>query len=339
MSSFSICGETLFPGQKKSVCLSVPMDGLSHGGRLDRAEGAGNDDYLIPATLICGKEEGPTLLISAGIHSGEYVGISAVIRTAREIDAEKLSGNLILLHCVNLSGILSHRYRFVPEDGFNLNAGYPGRADGSVGERIAAWFVRELFPHVDFIFDLHGGSAEELMVPLVFFPHAKKVRDVSLAAAKALNIGFFLESYAETGMYSYAANTFGIPGILLERGNGVLCTEEEFLAEQNDLRLLLNHLGMLPAGPDLYDAALPRRVFRETFFLESDLQGLWYPAVKNGDVVKKGDFLGVTEDYFGNILSEYRAEADGIVLYFTRGLAVSPGDALVTYAKLGAEET
>ena len=336
MSLWRICGETLSPGEKRQTILRVPMDGLPHRGVIGKAP---NGDYEIPATLVCGARPGKTVLISASIHSGEYVGLAGVIRAAREIDPENLTGNVLFLHCVNTSGVLTHHYRTVPEDETNLNQGFPGRADGTVGERIEAWLVREIFPQVDFILDLHGGSPEEDMTPLVFYPRAERVRGASLAAARALSVRFLLESTATRGLYSYAANALDVPGILLERGNGVFCTGEEIEADRRDIRLLLDHLGMCPAESGDRAGITPPRVFRRTVYLESEIQGLWYPAVEKDTDVEKGQLLGVTEDYFGNILREYRAEDDGHVMYYTRGLSVEPGDALVTYSLLKSEDT
>jgi len=339
MNNWTICGRTLAPGEKLRTVLSVPMDGQPHAARLTHpAEECADGGYQIPATLICGRKSGRTLLVSASIHAGEYIGVPAVIRTAKELDPEKLCGNVILLHCVNLSGVLAHHYRELPEDNFNLNNGYPGSPTGTPGARIADWFVRELFPHVDFIMDLHGGSPEELMTPLVFFPHAPKVSETAFNAVKALNIGYLVESFATAGEYSYAANFCGVPGFLLERGDGVMCTEENVKADHDDIRLLLDHLGMYPAEPGTYDPALPRTVVHNTIYLESEVQGLWYPRVERGRDVKKGEILGTVEDYYGNTVAEYRAEDDGRVLYYTQGLAVVPGDALVAYAVAASME-
>ena len=38
----------------------------------------------MPATVICGVKDGPTILITAGIHSAEYVGIQAAMELAKE---------------------------------------------------------------------------------------------------------------------------------------------------------------------------------------------------------------------------------------------------------------
>jgi predicted deacylase len=197
---------------------------------------------------------------------------------------------------------------------------------------------REIFPHVAFILDFHGGSGSEYMTPLVFFPTYERVRETALAAAKAMNVGFLIESEARFGEYSYAAGTLDIPGLLLERGSGFFCTAEESEADRRDIRLALDHLGVYPAEPGTRDEALRRRVFREAIYLDSEHQGLWYHEAHGGDDVRKGDILGRIEDFFGGVIAEYRAEKEARILYETCGLAVNKGEFLVAYAVLDSEE-
>lgn len=337
MKGWTICGETLSPGEKKQTVLRIPMGSLKHGGTVGPGS-RGGEGYEIPATLICGARPGKTVLITASIHSGEYVGVPAVIRVAGELEAERLTGNLLLLPCVNTSGFWAHSQAVLPEDGFNLNHQYPGNPNGTVGDRIADYFVREIFPCVDFILDFHGGGTAEHMAPLVFFPTWDGARETALATAKAMNVGFLIESEARFGQYSYAAHSLGIPGLLLERGSGFFCTAEESEADCADIRLALDHLGLYPAEPGTRDETMARRVFREAIYLEAADQGLWYHAVHVGDDVKKGDLLGRMEDFFGNVIAEYRAERDGCILYETCGLAVNRGEFLVAYAVLDSEE-
>ena len=130
---------------------------------------------------------------------------------------------------------------------------------------------------------------------------------------------------------AHAANNFGVPGILMERGDGVMCTEDKVDAECKDIRLLLDHLDMYDAEPGMYDERLNRWVVHKTIYLESDVQGLWYPRVSRGDLVKKGQLLGTVEDYFGETIAEYHAVDDAVVLYYTQGLAVAKDDALGAY--------
>lgn len=283
----------------------------------------------MPATLICGRQPGMTALITAQIHSGEYPGTPAIIRTALEIDPAQLKGNLILVHCVNTSGFWARSNGRLPEDGANLNGCYPGRADGTPGERIADYFVKELFPHIDFLLDLHSGGQQEPLTPCLFFPCHKKVRAQSLSAAAVLDIPYLIESSASTGEYSYAAAYMDIPGLLLERGHCGSCHENWIHAYQRDIRLLLQHMGMYDFGES--HATCKKTVYHKTIYMTAGEQGLWYPAIQENQRVEQGQLLGHTEDFFGRPLAEYRAEAEGTVFYYTSGLSVLPGSPLVAY--------
>ena len=330
MENWKIFGETLAPGEMRRTVLRIPMGGLPNRGALRLTEDR-TGDYEMPMFLFNGVREGKTVLISAGIHSGEYAGTPAVIRAGRELDPAKLSGRLILLPCVNVSGFWGLSQALVPENGSNLNRTYPGDAGGGVGERIKAFFVRELFPLLDFMLDFHGGSVAEKMTPLIFFPKAEKVTKASLAAARALSAGVLVASDANNGQYSYAANFMDIPGMLLERGGGFYCDGEWQEADYLDIRLLLDHLGMYRAPQDERERERKHRVFRDAIYLDADESGLWHPAVTTGDTVKKGQRLGALRDFYGETLKEYFAEADGFVLYLCEGLAIRAGDFLVAY--------
>ena len=338
MENWTIFGETLSPGETKRTVLRIPVGGLPNRGALCPGEDK-TGDYEMPMFLLNGAGVGRTVLISAGIHSGEYAGIPAVIRAGRELDSAKLSGRLILLPCVNVSGFWGLSQALVPENSSNLNRTYPGDAEGGVGERIKAFFVRELFPQLDFMLDFHGGSVAEKMTPLIFFPKAEKVTEVSLAAAKAMNVGVLVASDANNGQYSYAANFMDIPGMLLERGGGFYCYREWSEADWRDLRLLLDHLGLYAAEAGTRDEGLVRRVFRDAIYLDADENGLWHPAVTVGETVKKGQTLGVLQDFYGETIKEYFAEADGFVLYLCEGLALRAGDFLIAYGLTETETT
>src|SRR5215212_10430437 len=50
----------------------------------------------LPLTLIHGARPGPTLLVTGGIHGGEYPGIEAAIQLARALDPAEMSGSAIV---------------------------------------------------------------------------------------------------------------------------------------------------------------------------------------------------------------------------------------------------
>ena len=230
---WKIAGFSLQPGEKRRVTIEIPV------------EEAGEEKmYPMPATLICGCGKGKTVLITAGIHAGEYPAIPAVIRAAGEIQPEELNGNLIFIHCVNTSGFFKRTFGLIPEDDFNLNGQYPGKEGGTTGERIADYFVRNFFDEIDFMMDMHSGGQQEPLTPCLFYPLAEAVTEEALAAARALDIPWLIASTATAGQYSYAANYHKVPGLLVERGYGGFCKKEWVDAYYRDIFLLLKHLEM-----------------------------------------------------------------------------------------------
>lgn len=314
---WKICGEELSPGEKKQIFLEPGVPG-----------------YKIPATFICGEKPGKTLLVTAGIHAGEYPGVAAVIRLASQINPSQTEGNILLLPCVNTSGFWARTVAIIPEDGFNLNRHYPGKADGTTGERIAWYFMTEIFPYVNFIFDFHSGSNTEVMMPLVFYTTAPKVKDCAYEAAKALDLPYLVASEATRGQYSYAAHNYDVPGLLVEIGHSHSCKPEWVELYERNLKLLLQHLGIYDFGAKKQGDY--QKVYREAIYLDAEEKGLWYPAVTAGESFRKGDLLGHMEDFFGKVEKEYFAQTDGTVLYYTDGLAVPEDTFLMA---LGTEDS
>src|SRR5262245_29999159 len=96
-----------------------------------------NTPIKMPITLINGVSEGQTLLITAGIHGGEYPSIEAAIRFAKGVDPSQASGQIIVMSPVSLNAFHARQAFLVPEDGKNLNRQFPGRALGTMAERMA----------------------------------------------------------------------------------------------------------------------------------------------------------------------------------------------------------
>ena len=60
-----------------------------------------NGDIVLPGTIICGKLPGKTMLITGGVHSGEYVGIQACVELGAELQPEKTVGTIVILKVLN----------------------------------------------------------------------------------------------------------------------------------------------------------------------------------------------------------------------------------------------
>ena len=113
--SFAIDAITTRPGEKAS-------------GYVEVAKGV-DDATRIPITIIHGNRPGPVLTLIAGVHGAEYAPIIALQRVLPQVDPQKLSGTVILVHIANLPSFLKRNIYYGPADGKNLNRVFPGKTD------------------------------------------------------------------------------------------------------------------------------------------------------------------------------------------------------------------
>lgn len=314
--TLNICGLTVPRGQKLRTMLPVP-----------------DTDTRIPFTVINGIEDGPTLLITAGIHGGEYPGIAAAMELGKDIKPEHIHGCLIMLHPVNIQGFWARREFIVPEDGKNLNRVFPGDPLGTLADKTAYLISSNLFPIADFFADIHSGDIHESLHPYVYYPGqpTPEVEARSRSVAQALDMQYMVRSLATGGAYNYAAST-GLPSILIERGGAGACLREEIDAYKDDVRRILRKLKMfdLPVKPR---RNIPRDV-ENIIYLESLETGCWLHQVSSGDFVEEGQVLGQLTDLFGNVLTTYYAEQSGVILYICCALAAPKGTTLVACGRI-----
>ena len=282
----------------------------------------------LEAVLLCGEQPGKTLVVTAGVHGCEYIGILAAQRLRRALDLHRRRGQIILLPLLNPGGFYGAMRQVMPEDGKNLNREFPGRMDGTYAQRVAAVIEREVYPAADFLIDLHGGDWQEALTPLVFFPCAAgdRIAQATRAAADALSVPLRVRSTAKDGLYSWAAQT-GIPSLLLERGCRAVWSESEVEATLDDLYRLMAHLCMI----DHAILRVGQTEIRRAVYEQAPRQGFWYPQVTEGAPVRTSQCLGYLTDAAGRLLQEYRAAFDGVVLYYTVTLGVQAGDPLIAY--------
>lgn len=292
-------------------------------------------DITIPATLLCGRKAGKTITISAGVHSREYIGIETLIRLAQELTPEMVQGTILLLHCCNYKGFLSRSSDVMPQDGKNLNRVFPGAADGTPTQKLAAFLESEIIGHTDYLVDLHSGGFCEALVPHVYYHGAAKpsVCAESFRIAEMTSAKFLVRSETKNGFYSHAGQC-GVPAIILERGGCGLLQEEEVQQDLADVKNILRGLGFLQ---DLPAKIFPHRLAQNGHYLNAPASGCWYPKKQPGDRLKTGELLGEIRSIYGETLFRISAEADGVLLYQTASLGIKAGTPMIAYAELEKE--
>ena len=286
----------------------------------------------LPVWMICGASDGLTLVLTAGVHGCEYVGIMTLRRLFAQLVPAQIRGRVILLPLVNCEGFYAGSKQVVPSDGKNINRVFPPPEEGTMAQEIARTVVEQIYQEADFLLDLHGGDVNEAMTPLVFYPAtaAPDVCTQARAAAQHLEVMYRIPSTARNGLYSYAAQC-GIPALLMEVGGMGLWTEEQVELELRSIQSLMGYLDM---GPTPVKNSRQQEMM-EMCYAEAEVSGFWFPAIKTEHKISAGQILGRIEDLEGRILQTINARWDGMALYHTVSLGVTTGDALVAYGRIG----
>ena len=290
------------------------------------------EGYSIPTTIINGKKSGKIVAISSGIHNCEYVGIQSAIELSQEIDSENINGTVIIFHPVNYSGFFHKIPAVIPEDNKNLNRVFPGIENESISDKIAYHFSKFLYPQLDFFIDLHGGDLYERATNFVYSPGIgdNKVIEVSHEVAQVLSVPYRVRSSAKTGAYNSAAIQ-GVPSMLIERGGNGLWNNEEVKEYKKDILSVLGYFNIIDF---LNEKNLNQKEISIAKYISSEVDGFWYPRYKAGEKFNEGDLLGEIKDCFGNIITSYYAEFDGVILYGVFSLAIKKSEEILAYGKI-----
>ena len=287
---------------------------------------------VMPVTFINGANEGKTVLMTSGIHGGEYEGIRAATEIAGELNPAAVYGQLAIIHPCSMQTFLAKQENITPEDGKNLNRVFPPDKNGTLTDKIA-WTLWDKFQSkADFHVDLHG-CFSDWITPHVYYTGVaeESVIKVAKAAAEVVSVPYMVKSVATSGSYNHSGVS-GIPGILIERGDTNLFSEDDIRLYKIDVRNVLRHLGILHS--DREPQAIKPIDVCDLTYAESNAQGCWYPAVHIDDSFKKGQKLGEVRDFFGNLLDTTYADFDGIILYMYGMMPIHKGDFEVCYAKI-----
>jgi hypothetical protein len=327
--SFTLGTITAKPGEKVSGFLVVPA-GVDAGTR-------------IPVTLVHGARPGPVLALIAGTHGYEYAPILALQRLRDELDPKQVSGTVILVHVANLPSFLGRTIYYSPVDHKNLNRVYPGRADGTVSERIAWTITKEVIERADAVADLHCGDGNEALRPYLYWTKTGNAeldeRSRQMALAFGLDhIVIVTDRPADPQASVYTDNT------ALTRGKSAITTETGQIGETSHEWVelarrgawnLVRHFKLVSGEPSRTENVV---WLDKNEVLRSPETGIFYAAVKPGYTVAAGALLGTLTDFFGAKLAEIRAPFAGMVNYVVATPPVTQGEPLAMVSHIQPED-
>ena len=306
------------PGQASSGFIEVPA-GVDAATR-------------IPITIVSGAQAGPTLALIAGTHGSEVAPVVALQRVRATLDPAQLRGTVLIVHIANMPSFLGRTVYYSPIDGKNLNRVYPGKADGTVSERIAYAITNQIIERADYLVDIHAGDGNESLRPYTYWsPLRLDARADSIAREMALAWGndhIVIDTVRPRDRQAsvYTQNTAhirGKPALTTEAGYLGIAAEDMVQRNVDGVFRLLRYFRMIPGNVELVRQPL---FFERTEVLRSPATGVWHPKVERGQSIQKGMLVGVLTDFFGVTQAEIRAPFGGIVLYVVGTPAMSQGE-------------
>ena len=322
--------------------LEVPA-GERISGKLPVNGGVDDVETFIPVTVFHGRNSGPVLSLIAGIHGSEYSPIISMQRLPELLDPQAMAGTLIIVHIANLPAFQGRSVYFGPDDLKNLNRSFPGKADGTVTERIAFTLSEEIMPLSDYLIDIHSGDGNESLRPSYSAYYAEAGGTEVVGQSRRLAVAFGLETIVQfAGSYSSLDDaiytsaqsvTRGIPSIDVESGElGVI--DDVFIDPITDGAMsVLRELGMVAGEPIVPANPL---FISDRARVYSEYEGIWHKnmLVQTGDYVTEGTELGVITDYFGKELQTVVAPASGILLILFETPPVNVDDNIAVIGKV-----
>lgn len=280
----------------------------------------------IPHVVLCGEQPGKTVVITAGIHNAEYIGIQAAIELSQEIDPSEIRGNLVIIPLVNRSGFENRTMSLVYEDGKNLNRVFPGSENGTEAEKLAKVVFDEFIAKADAYIDLHCGDGFETLTPYVYYVGKAPCAAVAKEMTDCVKTEYRVCSKClSSGAYNEASMR-GIPSVLIERGQLSLINKEEIKADKEDVINILRYLEVIKGEYIIY----PKTDIIE-YSDDAPTTGCWYPNMKVGDRFRKGETFGEIRDYFGKIIHTAVATQDGVLIHQCSSLNIIKDGPMVTY--------
>jgi predicted deacylase len=280
----------------------------------------------VPVIVHRAKEDGPTVLLMAGLHGDEINGMEIIRRFIRKGWNKPNAGTIICIPVFNIFGFLNVS-RELP-DGRDLNRSFPGSNSGSLASQFAFHFMKEIAPVVDYVLDFHTGSSQRsnfAQIRCVFSDQD------SLKLAEVFNPPFIIHSNYISKSIREAMNKRG-KKILLFEGGKTNSIDETIVNEGIDgIKRFLDFLKMRSFKTDKSDR---EPVFiKESRWIRASNSGMFLNLFENGKEVQRGEVLGLVTDPFGKSERKIKSPIQGFVFCVNDAPVVNKGDAIYHIGK------
>jgi hypothetical protein len=279
----------------------------------------------VPVIVERAREDGPVLLLNAGIHGNEVNGIEII----REIISKKINkpkrGTVICIPVLNVFGFLSQTREF--PDGKDLNRVFPGSKTGSLASIFAYHLMNNILPHIDYCIDFHTGGANRFNSSQI---RINRGDQELLELAKIFNPRFIVYAPNREKSFRQAASKAGKKVLLFEGGKSLDFHKRITLRGVRGVMKTMTHLGMRDFTEEIKALPMSESVIIESSsWVRARHGGLFRFDIKDGADVEKGEIIGSISDPYGKFIHKVKMPESGHILGLNHTPIVYQGDALL----------
>ncbi len=298
----------------------------------------------LPVVTVDAARPGPVAVVTANLHGDECTGVGVVHRLRHQLPELLLRGTVHLFPSLNPPG-LREGSRQLSGDARDPNRCFPGDADGSPAERLAAaiWHhVLSLSP--DLLVDLHTDAVRAIpyaILDRVVRGSARQRIDLrcqELAEASGLTV---LREYPRTRYLRYGldhslpgalVNGPGIPAVTLEVGPRKALFPEAVDVATNAALGVLTAAALVQAVAPVHHTRVPGGPWRRESGPRTSHPGVLEVIPDPGVRFSRGDVIGRVRSLDGRTLQELTAAAAGFVVAVPDRCWVTASTACATLA-------
>jgi uncharacterized protein len=322
---------------------------------------------FLPVLIAQGKQEGPCLWLTAGIHGPEQTGPLVIYRLLTQDLVDRMRGTVVAIPALSPAGLRTMKREpyHAPQDPNRLwpdgkpeKPPDPDKTPPSSLELAYKRLFEEMRASADYLIDYH--NAMDASIPFVIRDRILYRSDPDCAASQAeaealaARLDDVLRAFGHTIINEFPAEKYvdeklhrstsgaallllRIPAFTVELGGGRMPDPVIVAAAAAGTRNVMRWAGMLDgeaepiAGIPVVDAGFPVHR-RSTPRVEEACVVLH--LVEPGQLLSKGDPVAEARDVWGRPQGEglLRAPADGFVIGRSHGIYYYPGDAVLAMA-------
>lgn len=309
-NTLEILGQKVIPGETKTIRLNIAK--LHTMTEMD-----------VPIIISKSIHEGPTVLLTAGLHGDELTGIEIVRQIVRRRIHLPQVGTIICIPVINVFGFVNQSRQF--PDGRDLNRVFPGTPNGSLAGRFAYHLMNDIVPHVNYVIDFHAGGMSRFNASQIrIAPGNPELENL----AKAFQPPFILYSDNIDGSFRKSCDEIEVKYLLFEGGKSIDINQDIVEEGIAGIMRLLDSLGMLNNDFSTDEIRTEPIFIAESTWVRAPYSGLFHSQTKYGDFVTEGEVLATISDPYGEIEEQVLAPNSGYIINENQAPIVFQGDAV-----------